>query len=329
MLRFSCKITGDDYQMLATETPSSKKKVMTLAFSVFVPTILWFVNGLLLTYSVMDKPLFSAVIVGLIAAFVIFLIEKLIVMSNGSLFLTLFRGFLAFLVAILGSVFLDEVIFVKDINQQVALNKELLIDKQKEEVQKNNAGQLTHLDSIASVKYSIWQSALASAQSEADGSGGSGVKGVHAITLLKLNNANIKEKDYREAQADLDILQQQIKSDQNKVINTTKASFEDQALLVRIKAMFDLATSDKYLLAIYIVVTLILFCLEFIVIIFKITMKKTNYEYRLELIEEIGRKRMEKVLNNDLNHYDNAKAYSAYKDAKKALSNSGSNSIFN
>jgi len=330
MLKFACKVTGDDYQMLKSETPLSRKKVIVQALSVFVPTILWFINGLLLSYSVLEKPILIALLVGVIAALIIFLIEKLVVMSNGSVLLTIFRGFLAFLVAILGSVFMDEVIFVKDINQQLSLNKNLLLEKKEEEVKIKWAEELAKQEQLVYRKYEIWHTTQAEAQREADGSGGSGVKGVHAITRLKMENAALNQSDYLCAKSDMETLSQKIRNEQEQVKSQVESSFENNALLNRIKAMFDLAFSDIYMLVFYTVVTLILFVLEFLVIIFKITMKKTNYEYRLELIEEIGRKRMDKVRQNDIAHFESGRVYPEYKNASKhIISKTGSSSLFN
>jgi len=330
MLKFSCWITGDDYQMLKSETPSSKKKVNVLALSVFIPTILWFVNGLLLSYSVMGNPFLSSVLVGIIAALIIFLIEKLVVMSNGSIALTIFRGILAFLVAILGSVFLDEVIFVKDINQQVSINKKLLQEQIQEDVRKKYAGEITIMEQTVNDKYATWQLTQLEAQKEADGTGGSGVRGVNDITQLKLDNAGINQADYLLAKSELDTLKLKTQKEQERNKAEINSSFEGTALLIRIKAMFDLALSNAYMFTFYVVVTLMLFTLEFLVIIFKITMKKTNYEYRLELIEEIGQKRMEKVRHNDTSHFEPSRAYPSYKNASmQILKSTGSISLFN
>jgi hypothetical protein len=330
MLKFACKITGDDYQMLNSETPSSRKKVIVLGLSVFVPTILWFINGLLLTYAVLEKSILAAILVGLIASLIIFLIEKLVVMSNGSRSLTIFRGILAFLVAILGSVFMDEVIFVKDINQQLSVNKNLLLEQRQNEVRIKYSAELSTQEQLVNRKYDIWHTTQAEAQREADGTGGSGVKGVHAITRLKMENASINQSDYLTAKSDLEALTMKIRNEKEQVTSQIESSFENNALLNRIKAMFDLAFSNIYMGVFYIVVTLILFVLEFLVIIFKTTMKKTNYEYRLELIEEIGRKRMDKVRQNDIAHFEPGRVYPEYKNAsQQILSKTGSASLFN
>lgn len=328
MLKFACRITGDDYQMLKSETTPSRKKVLSLAIAVFIPTIMWFITGFLMVYSVFEKSFATAFLSGLVAATMIFIIEKLVVMSSGSKWLLLFRIVLAFLVAAVGSVFLDEVIFAKDITQQLAVNQDKILNQKKEDVLLAYKDELLAKQGLVVQKYRAWQQSLQAAEWEADGSAGSGIKGVHAITKLKLTNAGMNQGDYTQAKAELVDLQLQIKSEQDKEVANVKASFENNALLQRIKAMFDLVKTDRYMMVFYLLVTAILFTLEFLVVVFKVTMGKTNYERRLELIEEIGQKRMEKVRQHDLKYYEAGKLSPEYRQAKLNL-NSSKVSLYN
>lgn len=328
MLKLACRITGDDYQMLKSETTPSRKKVLALAIAVFIPTIMWFITGFLMVYAVFNKPILSALFAGLIAATMIFIIEKLVVMSNGSYWLLCFRVLLAFLVAALGSVFLDEVIFTKDINQQLAINQDKMLNQKKEEVLLTYTDELMLKQSQADQKYNAWQQSLQAAEQEADGSAGSGIKGVHAITKLKLENAGINQIDYIKANTNLEDLQIKIKDEQDKEAASVKAGFENNALLQRIKAMFDLVKSDTYMMIFYLLVTAILFIMEFLVVVFKLTMGKTNYERKLELIEEIGQKRMEKVRQNDLKYFEVGKVNPKYRHAGSTVMNMNT-SLFN
>jgi hypothetical protein len=328
MLKFACRITGDDYQILKSETTPSRKKVLSLAIAVFIPTIMWFITGFLMVYSVFEKSFLTAFLSGLVAAMMIFIIEKLVVMSNGSKWLLLFRVVLAFLVAAVGSVFLDEVIFAKDISQQLAVNQDKILTQKKEDVLLAYKDELMVKLGLAEQKYIAWQQSLQAAEREADGSAGSGIKGVHAITKLKLNNAGINQGDYAQAKAELEGLQLQLKSEQEKEVANVKAGFENNALLQRIKAMFDLVKTDRYMMVFYLLVTAILFTLEFLVVVFKVTMGKTNYERRLELIEEIGQRRMEKVRQNDLRYFEAGKVSSDYRQAYANLGKSKA-SLFN
>ncbi len=272
-----------------------------------------------MVYAVFEKPLHTAIFAGLLAAAMIFIIEKLVVMSSGSKWLVMFRVLLAFLVAALGSVFLDEVIFAKDISQQMAINRDQLINRKKDQVQQSFNDEKVALEKTIQEKYAAWQQSLQAAEREADGSAGSGIKGVHAITRLKLANAGTNQNDYLQAKKELEDLQLHILDEQGKAAEQVRAGFENNALLQRIKAMFDLVKTDGYMMAFYILVTSILFTLEFLVVVFKVTMGKTNYERRLELIEEIGQKRMEKVRQHDLRYFEAGKDYRESSKIQKDL----------
>jgi len=328
MLKFACFITGDNYQMLKSETTPSRKKVIALAMAVFVPTLMWFITGFLMVYAVLGKPLHTAIFAGLLAAALIFIIEKLVVMSSGSKWLVMFRVLLAFLVAALGSVFLDEVIFAKDISQQMAINRDQLINRKKDQVQQSFNDEKVALEKTIQEKYAAWQQSLQAAAREADGSAGSGIKGVHAITRLKQDNAVTIQNDYLQAKKELEDLQFHILDEQEKAAEQVRAGFENNALLQLVKAMFDLVKTDGYMMGFYILITAILFVLEFLVVVFKVTMGKTNYERKLELIEEIGQRRMEKVRQNDLKQFDSGKISPEYRQAYANLIKSKA-SLFN
>ena len=76
-------------------------------------------------------------------------------------------------------------------------------------------------------------------------------------------------------------------------------TFRENALLTRIKALFTIVVKDSYMLVTYILFTLLMFFFEFLVVILKLTWQKTNYERKIEMIEEIGQKRMEFLMRKD------------------------------
>ena len=80
---------------------------------------------------------------------------------------------------------------------------------------------------------------------------------------------------------------------------------------------------------IYFLFTAFLFAMEFLVVFLKSAWPKTNYERRLELIEEIGQKRMERVSKNDHLHFEPGKIYPSYKNASEMILSKGNASLFN
>lgn len=320
MLKFYCFITGDDYQMVRNETPASKKKIGLLATSLIVPVMLWFINGYMLVNYVLDGTKLAAFATAIIVAFLIFLIERSVIMANGNKFITVFRVTLGLIVALLGSISIDEVIFKDDIDYQVSLNKQ---EKIKSELAKVNAEFKPQIDDQTREKdkaFNIWQSSLYDVKQEAKGGqGSSGKSGFGRITKLNLQVAKEQKKEFLEENIKLEVIKRNANTkliEAEKHINTT---YKENSLLIRIKAMFDLILSDRWMLAIYILFTTFLFCLEFLVVILKLNLQKTNYERKVELIDHIGNDRMERISQRDNKHFDPVVTLPNVKEAKQEI----------
>jgi hypothetical protein len=327
MLKFFCRITGDDYNLLAQDTPESRKKVAALASIIFVPVIIWFAIGFLLATQTLGKSIIQGLAVASILSFLIFLLERNIVMANGNKSIYRFRIFLGTVIALLGAVFLDEIIFHQDIEHQLVKMQDEMLLYDIGEIEEGYAPQIALAKQDVEQKYIAWQKLLAEANREADGSGGSGIKGVHAITRMKMDAANINKADYESARGYYETLRLQVENlKEERRLNNNQAA--NHGLLIRIKALFSLVFSDLFMGIIYIMFSAFLFAMEFLVVLMKNGWKQTNYERRIELIEEIGRKRMEKILKNDLTHYEPHTAHSGYQRVNDILSRNSNVSMF-
>jgi hypothetical protein len=329
MLKFNCLITGDDYNLLKTETPESRKKVSALVSMIFIPVTVWFAIGFMLVSNVLQGSTFNAVVVAITMSSLIFLIEKNIIMAHNSRSIKIFRYSLGAVIALLGAICIDEVAFKDDIDQKLFLMNKETINQNLNLIDNNYRVQLNKSQSDVDEKSISWQQALNDAKKEADGSGGSGIKGVHAITKIKLATADALKQDYDNSLSALKVFKEKIALEKAETEKDIKSSFKDGALLLRIKALFHLVFSDVFMAIIYLLFTALFFAMEFLVVFMKSAWPQTNYERRIELIEELGRKRMEKIRNNDLAHFDHARVYPAYKNASKILQQSSTGSIYN
>jgi len=139
---------------------------------------------------------------------------------------------------------------------------------------------------------------------EADGSGGSGIRGVHAITRLKLAAADVSKIEYQNALNTLNSLQHLLENEKMKRKQELDLALNNSGLLIRIKALFWLVFSDYAMGFIYILFTALLFAMEFLVVFLKSAWPTSNYEKRLQAIEEIGSKRMDRILKHDGASFD-------------------------
>lgn len=297
MLKFYSILIGENPKYTATFQPASKRKVALYANCLLVPVLLWFINGYLLITNVLEGSLVAALITALIAAFIIFLIERAIVMSNGSKPIFWFRIILGFIVASLGSISLDEVIFKHDIDNQVAYYRQSEVDSAVHKVQRDYQNQIDQQQAIVNQKAFDWNQSLKDVKSEADGTGGSHQKLVGKITDLKMRIADQHKDVYQTENNKLTLL----KSAADTAIANAKlkaiADFKGNALLVRIRAMFDLIARDRFMLGVYILFTLFLFCLEFLVVLIKVGSKYSIDEELEKAREQLLRAKTKKTLD--------------------------------
>ncbi|RYE58026.1 MAG: DUF4407 domain-containing protein [Sphingobacteriales bacterium] len=293
MLKFFCFLTGDQYAMVSEDTPQSKQKVVLLANTLMIPVIMWTIIGFLLSYKVLDCSLAVSIVVSIICASLIFLIERVILMSTGSQLMTRFRVTLGFVVALIGAIALDEVIFKDDIDSQLSLNKEEAVKEAKEKAGVS-FDHLHHLPDAAKAITAAkkeYEQVERDIKAEVEGKG-SGQRGIGKITTLYLSKADIKKDMWMQTQATYDSLLNLKEAEMLKAA----AKVEKEAksgLLTRIKAMFQLLVGNLSMGLIYLAFTVFMFCLEFIVVIVKMKTPESNYERRVKLIEQIGQRRMQ------------------------------------
>jgi len=304
MLKFCCFITGDEYNLIKDETPLSRKKIRLFAISIIIPVLMWGINSYLLVSQVLHKSISAAIITSIISMIIIFVIEKSIVMSNGSRVIAIFRLFLGLTIAILGSLGFDEVIFQNDIDTQMAENKREFIEssmiKFKSELAIKNFEKEKELSELKNQ----WDAAVSEAIKEADGTGGTGNPNVGKITQLKLLKADEKRASYEISkfeQINYLILQDSLIKSKEEILGN---SYNENSLLLRIKALFDLVSKDGWMKWSYILFTFLIVLLESMVILIKLFSKETNFEKKMKMIEQIGEKRMKSIIENSPHVYD-------------------------
>lgn len=178
-------------------------------------------------------------------------------------------------------------------------------------------------------KNESWQLALADVQKEADGTGGSGNRGIGPVAELKMSIAQSKEQSYLASLASLTGLESKIDLHKAESKELLDHSMKESALLNRIKALFQLVLSDTYMMVIYILFTLGILLLEFMVVILKLAWPKTSYEKRLALLEEIAEKKMDRIRKNNPNYIEIEKTYPQYNPALQFLDNQKQATFFN
>lgn len=319
MLKYYSLLIGENPEYTKTFQPASKRKIALYANCMMVPVILWFINTFLLVSHVLEGSLFSALIAATLAGFIIFLIERAIIMSNGSKLIFWFRILLGFIIASLGSISMDEIIFKNDIDNQVKVYKQNEINNAVKRVEQDFAPKIANQQAIVAQKNIEWNQALKDAKSEADGTGGSRRKGVDGITKIKMSIASKLESDYYAESLQLSALQSNLEVQRNNAKLKAESDFNGNAFLIRIRAMFDLIAQDKFMKAVYILFTVFLFCLEFLVVLIKVGSKNSIDEQIEKASEALLIAKTQKTLDRSELYYKPENFVTSMQQAKELL----------
>ncbi|MCY7360989.1 MAG: DUF4407 domain-containing protein, partial [Ignavibacteria bacterium] len=257
MLKFYCLITGDEYELIKNETPNSKKKVRLLSISLIIPVLLWAIQSFLLTSQVLKCSFTTSLVAMVICSIIIFVIEKAIVMSNGSIPIAAFRIILGLIIASIGSLTLDEVIFKNDIDTQISENKTIYVSEALELKKQNLNKEFLKIESDVKAKEENWKVAYDEAVGEYDGSRGSGIPGIGKRVSLKMQRTDELKSELEKAKTDMNLEKAKTESELLTYKENVSNSYNENSLLLRINALFDLIGKDGWMKLIYILFTLL------------------------------------------------------------------------
>lgn len=304
MLKLSCLITGDEYKNVENETAMSKKKIRLYAVSLMIPVMIWAVCSFLLSSQVLKCDINVSIIIMIISSLLIFIIEKVIIMSNGTKTMAVIRILLGLIISILGALAFDQVIFKNDIDTQMFENKEEYVRQSVNSKENDLKNEFSVLENTINRNELHWKEAYESAVREYDGTGGSGIRGNGTRTSLKMQKANDLKTELDNSRTELNNKQTKIDSVLSAFEIQSAQSYNENSLLLRIKAFYDLVNKDGWMKLTYLLFTLFIIILESMVIMVKMFSKETNYERRLKLIEELGERRMKRLLEKNSNNFD-------------------------
>ncbi len=314
MLKLFCFITGDDYQLVNNDTPASKRKIKLLVNCLFLPVIVWTVNAVLLTKQVMLLPLSRAIIAGGVVGIVILLIERAVIMSNGSWVIALLRIVLGFAVAAVGALTFDEVIFKNEIDQQLTIDRKAWTEVCVSDLKNDVAAKKAALQDEIGRLQNEWSYLQTREIDNAEGKNGVPYGYGRVARTLDSKVGNI-EGSMSRLRSESNTLDSLIDAQRQ----TLGSTFENRSLLNRIQALFHIVSKSIWAGVMYGLITLILLAIEFLVVIMKMCSKETNYEKKMNAIEKIGIDRLERIVSDDPAHFQPGRLYPVARRAQAAI----------
>jgi hypothetical protein len=149
-IRFGCFLTGYNYNIVINSSEMAAKSVKKFTAAIMIVCILWFFIGFTFAQRYLQLHIAASVVGGLLSIIVIVQIERQIILTiRPSPWLYFARSCLAVMMAILGAVIIDQIIFQKDIT----LEKVAYISERVDEILPSKTRELK--DQIAALDTTI------------------------------------------------------------------------------------------------------------------------------------------------------------------------------
>lgn len=156
-IKFGCFITGYNYRLLQESGEASKKSLKKYTAALLIISIIWASNGFNFARRYLDAGIIGSIISAIIMVVVVIQIERQIILTvRPKFWLKFFRTFLAILMAFIGSVIIDQILFNKDldelrndnIKQNISLENDYYSTKDYDSLQiRNKTIELQRIDS--------------------------------------------------------------------------------------------------------------------------------------------------------------------------------------
>jgi hypothetical protein len=299
-VKFGCLITGWNYNILINCTEASRKQLKKYSSAILILIILWALIGYSFAERYVGASVPGCIITSIIFVVVIVQIERQIILTVGkSKMLGFFRFVIAFIMAILGSAILDQIIFKDDIEKKMIE----IVDQQVNEQLPNriksfNVNLLeaqTEIDSLEKVKIQlydllsrqpvIYTTAVRTStiiEKQPDGSS----KPVTQRVVERIPVDNPKKQELESNNTHLDELRKQkelyiqARMTAEKDLRTELKS--KQGFLEELRAIIEILKGRPEALFFYLILFAFLMFLELFVVVSKVGDTKSDYDLIIE-----------------------------------------------
>lgn len=120
-IKFGCMLTGWSSEVLAQCSQASRSHLNKYTSALLILILIWGVTGFCFAQRYIGLPVWACGFVSLFFITIVIMIERQIILTSEKTFsMVLFRAVIAFIMAIVGSTIFDQTMFGKDIDKQMA-----------------------------------------------------------------------------------------------------------------------------------------------------------------------------------------------------------------
>lgn len=120
-MKFGCKLTGWNSTVLEQCSAASKAQLSKYTSALLILMVIWSITGFCFAQRYIGLPIWGSMLVSLVFVTIVIMIERQILLATEkSVKLVVFRTVIAIVMAIIGSTIFDQTMFGKDIDKQMA-----------------------------------------------------------------------------------------------------------------------------------------------------------------------------------------------------------------
>ena len=314
-LKLGCALTGWNSTLLAQCSEASKSQLSKYTSALLILMIVWSITGFCFAQRYIGLPIWGCAIVSLIFVTIVVMIERQIILAiNPSKAMAVFRGLIAFAMAIIGSAIFDQTMFGKDIDKQMADNIEVqtasltqkrvgIIDNKLQDIHNEIAilnSENTKMQADVNTHPWIKQTSVTNSQQtlQVDGR----IKTVNNPSVTTSQVANPKIETIKDNNAKIQSLSEQEKELTNKKLSveeeTRKECQANVGFLEELEAMVTIIGTHKVAGAFYFIFFGLLMFLELFVVASRMGDQECDYEMAVKGAQRVKAMQLAAAFNN-------------------------------
>jgi hypothetical protein len=317
-LKIGCFITGYNYVLIKNSSEASAKTVKKFLSAILIVAILWGFIGYTFAQRYLHSGVLGSAIVSLVMIIIVIQIERQIILSVGkNVLVPVFRVILGIVMAIIGSVIIDQIIFREDVekgkisNVQTEVNNILPVKTKELDLQikqidssiyLKEAERAAIIDELTKKPFiKSTTSEIRHFQMQRNGNNGDKVDTLVRRTDYALNDvANPKAALLPDIASQITRLRAQKSEKENSKINirqeletelNAKTGFLDE-----LKILFGILLSSWIAMVVWLMFFLFFICVEVFVLINKFGEERNDYDSiilhqkdtRIKMLEKLG-----------------------------------------
>lgn len=265
--KYFCAVLGINQVRTSHWHASTLRRAEAFALAIHIPVIMWAVSGYMSARTVFQVSESEALAVGAACALLIYMVERVVLATPKGLWVTVLRVGMGLVIATLGSMTLDLVIFKKEIEHQ-------LNSQARAQLKADHLSTRSDLLAVLESKKNDWQTAQSAANCEANGTCGSGLRNVGPVYRELAQQAEFLKAEYLAAQGRLHE-QDHAHALALEALYASGQPSTKAGLLVRVVALHEVVQQETTALLVWCLFFVLLLMFELLVVLCKLMFKDT------------------------------------------------------